>query len=173
MYILDSSFYQAVASNDVGSLVKLLTLNPHVIDVPSPKGQTLLHLAAKLGFCQIIEVLIHMGSCAIDTQDHLGNTPLHYAAFWDFPMVIETLIHLGSSSINFRNNQSEIPINLAHYKKTRSTLVYLGSEEDDSLLYDEDEASKVRQRVYFDQSLLHRCFDHPIEVFLSSKRILH
>jgi ankyrin repeat protein len=57
-------------------------------------GETLLHLAAKKGYLNLVKLLIDR-SAEINAQDEGGNTPLHYAAASGRKDVVKLLLEKG------------------------------------------------------------------------------
>lgn len=67
--------------------------------VRNSEGQTMLHLAAALGYSKIIVALLSQGA-RVDLQDVNGMTPLHFAALNGHRLVIQQLLRCQSNPFN-------------------------------------------------------------------------
>ena len=96
---------------DRNGIVDVLVRNGSNINVRGPNNSTLLHSAAREGYCDILEALIANGA-EVNAQDSLGETPLHKAARWDREECIQFLIYRGAGR-NVKNYDGKLPFELA------------------------------------------------------------
>ncbi len=192
--------HRAARKGNVEELKRLLIPRPDLIDTPDKNSWTFMHVAACNGRAVIVETLVQLGSQTIDTFTSYGSTPMHLAAWNGHVSVVETLVRLGSQTIDALDKSGKTPMKVAvrngHVSLVEAlvrlgskainiytflnipdkknsvelALYYLGAKSycDD---YDEDAALETRYRVFFQQSLLQRCFDHPSQRNSSSRRI--
>ncbi|XP_055306165.1 alpha-latrocrustotoxin-Lt1a-like [Sitodiplosis mosellana] len=76
------------------------------------KGETPVHIAAKLGFLYIIKLLLDYGGVNVNILDSNSSTPLHEAAEYESWSIAETLIYRGAK-INAKDVQARTPLHYA------------------------------------------------------------
>eukprot|EP01103_Thecamoeba_quadrilineata_P000121 TRINITY_DN10097_c0_g1_i1.p1 TRINITY_DN10097_c0_g1~~TRINITY_DN10097_c0_g1_i1.p1 ORF type:complete len:545 (+),score=82.98 TRINITY_DN10097_c0_g1_i1:114-1748(+) len=102
-----------IENNDFASFSEALTNTPSSVHQTfGPKNQTLLHLAARHGRRQFLELLLSRKSIDPSSQDENGDTPLHEASRSDKPDAISVLVNHGAN-VNAANKASETPLHLA------------------------------------------------------------
>ena len=67
-------------------------LVPHIPDLANADNVSLLHLAARHGWLDIVTTLVDKYGCDSKCYDSKGQTPLHYAAYGGSQSVVEYLI---------------------------------------------------------------------------------
>uniref|UniRef100_A0A1I8F3F4 ANK_REP_REGION domain-containing protein n=1 Tax=Macrostomum lignano TaxID=282301 RepID=A0A1I8F3F4_9PLAT len=91
---------------------------------------TALHLAARHGHLQVVQLLMLEGQTANQRSHRHGNSPLHEAAWHGFSRTVELLCGAGSDA-NAQNVAMATPLHLAvqngHNQSTRA-LLYAGSD---------------------------------------------
>lgn len=116
----------SIATCSLFSVIDLLEQSD--IHVKNEKDQTPLMLAARLGRCDLINVLLEQ-EAPLGIQDILGNTALHYAIDSG---VYEAVLGLAHPIVlNKANNQGETPLIRALQRKhydCAELLLYLGAE---------------------------------------------
>jgi hypothetical protein len=79
---------------------------------PGPSGETLLHLAAAMGFTNLASKLLETNLIDPNAQDHAGRTPLHLATEQNHMATIECLFREGAS-VNAQDKAGKTPLQLA------------------------------------------------------------
>jgi GTPase SAR1 family protein len=81
----DKQLFEAVTDGDCNYLTALLSRKKSKSCPKDKGGQTLLHVAAALGFVQIAEILLQNNKtgCLRDQDEVFGFTPLHTACFFN------------------------------------------------------------------------------------------
>ena len=70
--------HQAVASNRLNLVVRLMDIQDYNMHRTNPAGETALHVACKTTNCNaIVEKLVEGSRCDLNAQDQHGNTALH------------------------------------------------------------------------------------------------
>ncbi|RVD90439.1 uncharacterized protein DFL_001404 [Arthrobotrys flagrans] len=81
------------------------------------EGLTGLHVAASIGFSQLVTALIKNGhEEAIGIRDKFFNTPLHLAAFLGRPNICEVLLNSGAKVDDGQDAGDQTPLAMAAYK---------------------------------------------------------
>ena len=75
-------------------------------------GLSALHYAAKLGYADIIELLVHYGADLDQPATRFGFTPLHFAALFNQSEALEMLLTLGAD-IDKKDGQDNTALGLA------------------------------------------------------------
>lgn len=86
----------------------------NVLDAPGQDGNYATHLAAELGFVDILEVLLNAGANA-DTPNAEGNTPMHVAVENDQGAIVAFLSYRGANPER-RNSNGQSPRQLARQR---------------------------------------------------------
>lgn len=114
------------------SIRKLFVLDGEIMVSPrTHEGSTLLHVAARYGLGRAIEALVRMEGTPVYKANDLGQTPMYFAVKERWDEAINTLHYLGAPL--------DPPL------------------EGHVLEYNEEDASKIRDRVYFQRPLIQRC----------------
>ncbi|KAK6502735.1 hypothetical protein TWF506_003310 [Arthrobotrys conoides] len=80
-------------------------------------GLTGLHIAAAIGFSQLVSALIKNGHKEeIGVRDGYFNTPLHLAAFFGRPNICEVLLNSGAKIDDGQDAGDQTPLAMAAYK---------------------------------------------------------
>ena len=96
LYIIRNLDHFTVAAyGDKEKLRNMITRNASLIESADEHGRTLLYLACKSGFDDIVEMLLENGADKNKIQRD-GSTPLHAAAYFGHPPVVELLILYGA-----------------------------------------------------------------------------
>ncbi len=100
----------AVSNNKI-NMVKLLLGNEATkVDSLKADGNTALHIAAKLGHVEIVELLIP--KINIDSKNKAGDTPLHCALSNKKDLLAQLLIN-NNADVNSKNNEEDTPLHIA------------------------------------------------------------
>ena len=83
------------------------------------EGQTPLHMAADLGYKEIVELLLTNGA-DVNAKDYKGVTPLLDAATWGYKEVVELLLAKGAD-VNAKANDGKTPLDWAIEKNRTET----------------------------------------------------
>jgi cytohesin len=83
------------------------------------EGQTPLHMAADLGYKEIVELLLTNGA-DVNAKDYKGVTPLHDAALWGHKEIAELLLAKGAD-VNAKANDGKTPLDWAIEKNRTET----------------------------------------------------
>lgn len=79
------------------------------ISTPNPiTGQTLLHIAAALGYHRLVRALIGWGA-KVDVQDKNGFSPVHFACFYGRAECLDDLVRIGRAHLEGRDIQGRLP----------------------------------------------------------------
>ena len=93
-------------------LEKFVTaLNYEKVDKRDIDGDTLLHVATKIGSLGGIEVLMDFGA-DVNSKNNLGDTPLHLAAKNNHREIFQLLLDNGGD-LSIKNNSHRTPTNLS------------------------------------------------------------
>jgi hypothetical protein len=114
--ILDAA---ALGNLDVESaLLKCLDLidlddspNEADLNMSQQSGQTMLHMAASLGYQRFVAALLSRGAIP-DSRDKGGFTPMHFAAFRNHPQIIKRLFLKGADP-TMRSLKGYLPADVA------------------------------------------------------------
>ncbi|KAL2876056.1 hypothetical protein SGCOL_008760 [Colletotrichum sp. CLE4] len=87
-----------------------------VLDGFEPKELTALHIAAAVGFKQLVSALIQNGhENEINKRDTLVNTPLHFAAYIGRPNIVDELLKRGASIDDGIDISEQTPLHMAAF----------------------------------------------------------
>ncbi len=86
-----SQIRQAVISGDIGRTEKILRSHPDRVNERDPKGDTLLHIAARAGDQQVVNVLLQYGA-DVEATNSRGETPIEVASYEGYASVMRTLL---------------------------------------------------------------------------------
>ncbi|KAI1104890.1 hypothetical protein F4804DRAFT_169711 [Jackrogersella minutella] len=80
------------------------------------KTLTGLHIAASVGFRELVSALIRNGyEGQIKTRDSLVNSPLHFAAFFGRPKIVEELLDKGAAIDDGNEIHEQTPLHMAAF----------------------------------------------------------
>ncbi|KAI0849064.1 hypothetical protein F5Y00DRAFT_236514 [Daldinia vernicosa] len=80
------------------------------------KTLTGLHIAASVGFRELVAALIRNGyEDQIKIRDSLINTPLHFAAYFGRPKIVEELLNRGAAIDDGNEIQEQTPLHMAAF----------------------------------------------------------
>jgi ankyrin repeat protein len=102
------SLFQAVKSGNLRELQQLLN-NVSYINRTNEFGSTLLHIAAKESYLDIVRLLIAY-DINVNAKDNEGNTPLHLATC---PDITNILLGRPEIRINIQNHEGDTPLTYA------------------------------------------------------------
>ncbi|KAK1448331.1 hypothetical protein CCUS01_11739 [Colletotrichum cuscutae] len=87
-----------------------------VLDGFEAKELTALHIAAAVGFKQLVSALIQNGhEHEINKRDNLVNTPLHFAAYIGRPNIVDELLKRGASIDDGIDIGEQTPLHMAAF----------------------------------------------------------
>ncbi len=110
---LDKELIKAVEMGNLGEIRELIENQDANIDVRNPKGKsTLLHLAAKIGSYDVVELLIEKAPDLLNAKTVHLNTPLHVAIQEGQYDIVELLIEKGAD-VNAKNVHGNTPLHVA------------------------------------------------------------
>lgn len=138
---------EAVVNGDSARVKQLLELNRYDVNERSRSGKTVLHVAAIRGFCEIIELLLTVGSADPTVTDRNGNTPLHWCGHVES---IDLLVKYGAS-IRVRNKMGKTPLQMAERRGV--SVEVLQHLRKMSELEDYDDPIVTSERTYYGQTL--------------------
>ncbi|KAI0798800.1 hypothetical protein GGR55DRAFT_550257 [Xylaria sp. FL0064] len=108
-------------------VLEMMDLNesPHPVRINHrrPSGQTMLHLAASLGYIRLVAGLVARGA-NVHIKDKGGFTPLHMAAMNNRPEIVRRLIAKGADR-HVRSYSGLTPIDVARSVSVRRSLQYV------------------------------------------------
>ncbi|CAE5959194.1 unnamed protein product [Arabidopsis arenosa] len=100
----------AILGNDVATLIALAEENPSVLRERyhmDTLGETILHLATKLGRKEIFEAIINLGPSLVGVTNLDGDTPLHFAARWGHATIVAQILASGYAEFTALNGRGE------------------------------------------------------------------
>ncbi|KAF4317466.1 hypothetical protein BBO99_00005339 [Phytophthora kernoviae] len=116
------------ARADEAEMLKVLLAHGADATGTDPVGSTLLHIAAKYGAMQVLDVLQTTSAREdVNAVDSLGNTALHYAADCAQLEVTRVLLKMGAD-VNLQNRRLTSPLHMA-VSKARLDMVKLLVDE--------------------------------------------
>lgn len=119
------SILQAANSNNLDAVRLLLDLNQALVNVKDPYDFTPLHIAAGLGYLDMVNLLLGYGAAInINQRDRAGRTPLHLAAENNNNLIAKVLLD-NSADINAEDNFHRTPSQIAQQSKSHDTLILL------------------------------------------------
>ncbi|KAK4227031.1 hypothetical protein QBC38DRAFT_208030 [Podospora fimiseda] len=80
-------------------LKECLEPSPHpstLLEFRNEEGESLLGIAARYGYVEVVEYLLERG-CDVNVTDDKGRTPLMEAALWGFPDIVKVLLRAGAN----------------------------------------------------------------------------
>ncbi|CAB3998917.1 ankyrin repeat domain-containing, partial [Paramuricea clavata] len=93
--IKNPDHFTVAAYGDTHTLRKIIERNASLIQSTDEHGRTLLYLACKSGFTDIVKMLLKNDADNNKIQRD-GSTPLHAAAYFSHPGVVELLLEYGA-----------------------------------------------------------------------------
>ncbi|KAL2286025.1 hypothetical protein FJTKL_07270 [Diaporthe vaccinii] len=86
------------------------------INMPAGNGETVLHVAARMGNIDVVEYLLSTSRIAVNAQDEKGRTALHLACEKGHVDVVKDLISAPLIYVNTRDERRQTPLHLACQK---------------------------------------------------------
>ncbi|KAI8976948.1 hypothetical protein BDB01DRAFT_727193 [Pilobolus umbonatus] len=129
------------------------------VSIKNPQGHTMLHLAAMLGFDELMERLIRLG-CQVNRTDRNGYTALHYAVSYRHEKVIQVLLN-GHADLDIVNRWNQKPFDTDLWETSTESSIedaiqYLNEEENTSHSADEIlDAELVEEKTWMQRTLSH------------------
>lgn len=104
----------AAAKWDIATFEKLAAtpLNRN-INMPAGNGETVLHIAARVGNIDVVKYLLSTSRIAVNAQDKHGRTPLHLACEKGHVDVVKALLSAPLIYVNARDERRQTPLHLA------------------------------------------------------------
>ena len=106
-----SLFFKAVQFEDIKNIKFLLKLHPSLISAADKRGQSGLHIAARIGREEVAKLFLSR-KAHIDAKDKDGYTPLHRAAKKGWRNIVRLFLAKGAS-VNYRDNCGNTPLHLS------------------------------------------------------------
>lgn len=112
------------------TIQRLLDCYPPAIDIPTPSGRTLLHMATTRGCLELVHMLLNVCSPGlIDVITNQGTSALHMAVFHGHCKIVRLLIQRGSRMLNAPDEFGYHPIHVAtirgHLKMVKEIISHL------------------------------------------------
>ncbi|KAK8999244.1 hypothetical protein V6N11_070420 [Hibiscus sabdariffa] len=120
-------FHQAVAMNNLNAVAEFLVACPECIVDVNIRGQTALHIAARGGMVNALQILVHWlrrnihkdgdvwQNEILNSKDNEGNTVLHVAATNNHPQMIRLLLN-RSVDKNLKNSNNLTPLDILQHQ---------------------------------------------------------
>ena len=108
--------HQAVASNRLKLVVRLMDIQDYNMHRTNPAGETALHIACKMKISNaILEKLVEDSRCDLNAQDQHGNTALHLAAnsVSDSAKKVQCISRSDRCNPNISNSDEHTPLHFA------------------------------------------------------------
>ena len=112
--------HQAVASNRLKLVVRLMDIQDYNMHRTNPAGETALHVACKMIRSNaILEKLTEDSRCDLNAQDQHGNTALHLAAssVSDSAKKVQCITRSDRCNPNISNSDGHTPLHFAAIRK--------------------------------------------------------
>lgn len=124
-----------VLVGDLDSLQKLIENNKSLLYEKDALGRTLLYLAARNGYYNIVEYLLKIGSNINEAQNNSGSTALHGAAFYEQEHIVQLLLEYGANT-KLKNKEGALPSDDAFTISIKDNI--LNSEKDEISIFCND-----------------------------------
>lgn len=105
--IKNKDHWYYVLVGDLDNLQRLIKNNKSLLYEKDALGRTLLYLAARNGYYNIVEYLLKNGSNINETQKS-GSTALHGAAFYEQENIVQLLLEYGANT-KIKNKEGALP----------------------------------------------------------------
>ena len=115
----ENPFFAYARDGDVGAIDYMLKRGAKISE-STPKGETILHIAAAGGHFGIVELALEQGA-RVDLEDDAGNTALTRATEGGHTAIVERLIEAGAD-LNHQTGEGMTPVMLAVRLNRLSTL---------------------------------------------------
>lgn len=128
--IQPDDIHAAAGRGDRDAIESILEKDPAAVSALDGEGRTPLHLAARSGQAELVELLLSAGA-EVKAADDQCRTPLHEAAAAGSLPVVERLLSAGAA-VNDRDRQGMTPLKLAAeggHKEAERALVDGGAVE--------------------------------------------
>ncbi|KAK2639540.1 hypothetical protein Ddye_027335 [Dipteronia dyeriana] len=178
---MDPGLLKAIRQGNRDRIRRLAKEKPDFFTKRSPQGNTVLHIAAKLGKYSVVDEIIDLHPSLVNETNSKGETPVHTAAAAGNNYVFDILIHRrkrdhdGTTKMivtvevmKMQDNEGNTPLHIAvrngHFEVVRNIL-----SRDSSLLQCLNQAGKSPLSIAIDASLtgiahyiIHR-FEHSLD----------
>jgi ankyrin repeat protein len=84
----------------------MIQKNPKICEMKHENAMTLLYIASRLGFRDLVALLLNYG-CSVN-NNNCGSTPLHAACYFGHACVVSLLIENGES-LTLKNKYDHTP----------------------------------------------------------------
>jgi ankyrin repeat protein len=117
---------RAAKKGDVVEVMRLLALDPSLVEARDKDGCTPLHCASWKGNLDVVRAVLDAGAdvAARNHNEHYGDTALHAAAHGNQPAVVELLIERGAK-VNARNPAGRTPLGETEWHNARAAATVL------------------------------------------------
>lgn len=124
---------------DLNNLQRLIKNNKSLLYEKDAWGRTLLYLAARNGYYNIVEYLLKNGSNVNEAQNNTGSTALHGAAFYEQEIIVQLLLEYGANT-KIKNKEGALPSDDAFTISIKDNI--LNTEKDEISIFCNDLISK-------------------------------
>ncbi|MBD3272843.1 hypothetical protein GF385_00640, partial [Candidatus Dependentiae bacterium] len=109
--------WEEIDKNDKEKFLKFIEkTEKDIINIKDKYRNTPLHLAAKKGHQEIVEMLLAKEGVDPSARDRYGNTPLHFAAKKGHPEIVKMLLAKDADLSNAENFIKSTPLHFAAEK---------------------------------------------------------
>lgn len=111
---MDPALYRAVLSNDIHAFISLVLQNEAILDQrTSTASDTVLHLASKLGFVDLVMEIIKLRPNMVEAENKMLETPLHEACREGKSKIALLLLQTSPSVASKFNMKNQSPLLIA------------------------------------------------------------
>lgn len=108
----DAEVITAIRNQDIGTLRKMHQAG-RSLQCSNRFGESLLHMACRRGFVEVVDFLLHEAGVSIRIRDDYGRTPLHDACWTAEPnfQLMEMLVQEAPQLLWVRDKRNDPPLN--------------------------------------------------------------